>query len=118
MYRLPAIYVGAYAEADAEITLNLWKELKKEIDHQDINSIFDMETELFPCLVSMKFLGVKVDVQKAHTMKQELSQQEAKLIQEVKKETGIDTQIWAARSIAQVFDKLKLDYDKIGRAHV
>jgi DNA polymerase-1 len=98
MYRLPAIYVGAYAEADAEITLNLWKELKKEIDHQDINSIFDMETVLFPCLVSMKFLGVKVDVQKAHTMKQELSQQEAKLIQEVKKETGIDTQICAARS--------------------
>ena len=112
MYRLPAIYVGAYAEADAEITLNLWKELKKEIDHQDINSIFDMETELFPCLVEMKFLGVKVDVQKAHTMKQELSQQEAKLIQEVKKKQELDTQIWAARSIAQVFDKLKLDYDR------
>ncbi len=45
-------------------------------------------------------------------MKQELASQEAKLIQEVKKETGIDTQIWAARSIAQVFDKLKLDYDR------
>ena len=30
MYKLPAIYVGAYAEADAEITLySLWKELKK-----------------------------------------------------------------------------------------
>ena len=46
MYKLPAIYVGAYAEKDAEITLELWKELKKEIDHQDINSIFDLETEL------------------------------------------------------------------------
>ena len=112
MYKLPALYVGAYAEKDAEITLELWQELKKEILHQDIQSIFDLETELFPCLVSMKFLGVKVDVQKAHTMKQELSQQEAKLIQTVKKETGIDTQIWAARSIAQVFDKLKLDYDR------
>ena len=30
----------------------------------------------------------------------------------MKKETGVDTQIWAARSIAQVFDKLKLDYDR------
>ena len=112
MYKLPALYVGAYAEKDAEITLELWQELKKEILHQDIQSIFDMETELFPCLVSMKFLGVKVDVEKAHTMKQELAKQEAKLIQAVKKETGIDTQIWAARSIAQVFDKLKLDYDR------
>ena len=65
MYKLPAIYVGAYAEKDAEITLELWQELKKEILHQDIQSIFDMETELFPCLVSMKFLGVKVDVEKS-----------------------------------------------------
>jgi len=112
MYKLPAIYVGAYAEKDAEITLELWQELKKEIIHQDIQSIFDLETELFPCLVAMKFRGVRVDVQKAHTMKQELASQEDKLIQTVKKETGIDTQIWAARSIAQVFDKLKLDYDR------
>ena len=112
MYKLPAIYVGAYAEKDAEITLELWQELKKEILHQDIQSIFDLETELFPCLVAMRFRGVRVDVQKAHTMKQELAQQEAKLIQKVKKETSIDTQIWAARSIAQVFDKLKLDYDR------
>ena len=29
MYKLPAIYVGAYAEKDAEITLELWQELKK-----------------------------------------------------------------------------------------
>jgi DNA polymerase I-like protein with 3'-5' exonuclease and polymerase domains len=112
MYKLPAIYVGAYAEKDAEITLELWIELKKEIDHQDINSIFDLETELFPCLIDMKFLGVRVDVQAAHTMKQNLASQEDMLIQEVKKQTGIDTQIWAARSIAQVFDKLKLDYDR------
>jgi DNA polymerase I-like protein with 3'-5' exonuclease and polymerase domains len=112
MYKLPAIYVGAYAEKDAEITLELWQELKKEILHQDIQSIFDLETELFPCLVAMRFRGVRVDVQKAHTMKQELASQEDKLIQQVKKATGIDTQIWAARSIAQVFDKLKLDYDR------
>jgi len=112
MYKLPAIYVGAYAEKDAEITLALWQELKKEIDHQDINSIMDMETELFPCLIDMKFKGVCVDVEAAHKLKQELASQEDILIQAVKKETGIDTQIWAARSIAQVFDKLKLEYDR------
>ena len=112
MYKLPAIYVGAYAEQDASVTLDLWKELKKEIDHQDINSIMDMETELFPCLVDMKFKGVCVDVQGAHTLKKDLASQENILIQAVKKETGIDTQIWAARSIAQVFDKLNLDYDR------
>ena len=112
MYKLPAIYVGAYAEKDAEITLELWQELKKEILHQDIESIFDMETELFPCLVDMRFLGVRVDVTAANQLKKELTRKEESLLHQVKKETGVDTQIWAARSIAQVFDKLKLDYDK------
>ena len=117
MYKLPAIYVGAYAEQDASVTLDLWKELKKEIDLQDINSIMDMETELFPCLVDMKFKGVCVDVEGAHILKKDLASQEDILIQAVKKETGIDTQIWAARSIAQVFDKLKLDYDRTEKSH-
>jgi len=112
MYKLPAIYVGAYAEKDAEITLELWQELKKEILHQDIQSIFDMETQLFPCLVDMRFLGVRVDVEAANQLKKELTTREELLLHQVKKETGVDTQIWAARSIAQVFDKLKLDYDK------
>ena len=111
MYKLPAIYVGAYAEKDAEITLELWKELKKEIQHQDINSIFELETELFPCLVDMRFLGVRVDVQAAHQLKEKLIEEEKALLLEVKKQSGVDTQIWAARSIAQVFQKLDLPYD-------
>ena len=51
-----------------------------------------------------------VDVERAHKLKRELSQQEALLLEEVKKQTGIDVQIWAARSIAKVFDKLSLTY--------
>jgi DNA polymerase I-like protein with 3'-5' exonuclease and polymerase domains len=111
MYKLPAIYVGAYAEKDAEITLELWQELKKEILHQDIQSIFELETELFPCLVDMRFLGVRVDVEAAHQLKETLSAKEKECLLKVKKETGVDTQIWAARSIAQVFQKLNLPYD-------
>ena len=111
MYKLPAIYVGAYAEKDAELTLELWQELKKEILHQDIQSIFDLETELFPCLVDMRFLGVRVDEEAAHKLKQQLIAQEKECLQKVKTETQIDVQIWAARSIAQVFQKLSLPYD-------
>jgi DNA polymerase I-like protein with 3'-5' exonuclease and polymerase domains len=112
MYKLPAMYVGAYAEKDAQLTYELWQELKKEIIHQDIQSIFDLETELFPCLVDMRFLGVRVDVLAAHQLKDKLSLQEKECLLEVKKETGVDTQIWAARSIAQVFEKLHLPFDR------
>ena len=112
MYKLPAMYVGEYAERDAEMTLELWQEMKKEIQHQDIQSIFDLETELFPCLVDMRFLGVRVDIQAATQLKEKLSSEEKECLLKVKKETGVDTQIWAARSIAQVFEKLRLPFDR------
>ena len=112
MYKLPAMYVGAYAEKDAEITLELWKYLKQEIINQDLKSIFDLETQLFPCLVDMRFLGVRVDIPKAHKLKKTLIAEEKECLLEVKKETGVDAQIWAARSIAQVFEKLSLPFDR------
>ena len=112
MYKLPAMYVGQYAEKDAAITLQLWQYLKTEIVKQDIQSIFDLEIELFPCLVDMRFLGVRVDVDGAHQLKQKLVGREQSSLLAVKKETGIEPQIWAARSIAKVFEKLKLPYDR------
>ena len=112
MYKLPAMYVGEYAERDAEMTLQLGEEMKKEIYSQDIEDIFKLETELFPCLVDMRFLGVRVDVEGAHKLKENLLAQEKECLQKIKKETGLDTQIWAARSIAKVFQKLNLPFDR------
>ena len=112
MWQLPAMEVGSYAEKDAELTLELWQIFKKEITYQDIESIFNLETDLFPCLVDMRFLGVRVDVERAHKLKQDLQYQENLLLSQIKKESNIDVQIWAARSIAKVFDKLKLPYER------
>ena len=112
MYKLPALYVGAYAEKDAELTLKLWLELKKEIELQDITSIFQLELELFPCLVEMRFLGVRVNQEQAAIEKKTLVEQEKKMLGEVLVNTGIEVQIWAARSIAKVFDKLGLPYER------
>jgi DNA polymerase I-like protein with 3'-5' exonuclease and polymerase domains len=117
MWQLPAMEVGSYAEKDAEITLELWQMFKKEIIHQDIESIFNLETELFPCLVDMRFKGVRVDVERAHLLKQQLIQQEQLLLLDIKKETGLDIEMWAARSIAKMFDQLKLHYDKTEKSN-
>ena len=113
LYKLPAMYVGEYAEKDASLTLELFKRLSTEIKKENLIEIFNLETELFPCLVDMKFKGVRVDVQKAHELKRKLTEQEKQFLLEIKKETQIDVQIWAARSIATVFDKLNLPYKEL-----
>jgi len=65
----------------------------------------------------MKFKGVRVDVEAAHKLKTTLLAQEKQSLQEIKKETGIDTQIWAARSIAKVFEKLHLPFDRTDKTN-
>jgi DNA polymerase I-like protein with 3'-5' exonuclease and polymerase domains len=115
MYKLPAMYVGAYAEKDAELALRLFNLLSETIKTEDLSEIFKLETDLFPCLIDMKIKGVRVDIEKAHQTKEKLLGQETALLQEIKKETQIDTQIWAARSIAKVFEKLKLPYERTAK---
>ena len=117
MWQLPAHEVGAYAEKDAELTFKLWQHLKKllmepDADGKDLQNIFNLETDLFPCLVDMRFLGVRVDSQRAHTLKKELTTKEERLIHQIKLDTGVETQIWAARSIEKVFQKLNLPYER------
>jgi DNA polymerase I-like protein with 3'-5' exonuclease and polymerase domains len=112
MWKLPAMYVGNYAERDAQLTLNLWRAMQKELSDQDLGAIFELETDLFPCLVDMRFLGVKINVEGAHKLKEKLAGEEKELLQKIKKETQVDVQIWAARSIEKVFQKLSLSYER------
>jgi len=109
MWQLPSMYVGKYAERDAELTLALWKVMQKELSDQDLGSIFELETDLFPCLVDMRFKGVRVNVEGAYAMKKQLVAEEEVILLKIKGETNIDTQIWAARSVANVFDMLKIE---------
>ena len=86
MYKLPAMYVGEYAEQDADLTLKLWQEMKKQMYHEeDVEDIFKLETELFPCLVDMRFLGVRVDTQAAFELKQQLVEEEKECLLQNKK---------------------------------
>jgi DNA polymerase I-like protein with 3'-5' exonuclease and polymerase domains len=110
------MFVGQYAERDAESTLKLWQRLKVELYNQELMDIFNLETKLFPCLVDMRFKGVKVDLEKAQNIKLNLIKREETLIKKIKDLTGVEVEIMAARSIAKAFDKLKLPYDRTAKS--
>ena len=117
MWRMPAMFVGQYAERDAESTLKLWQTLKRELYNQELMDVFTLETDLFPCLVDMRFKGVRVDLEKSQKIKLNLIKREETLIKKIKDLTGVDVEIMAARSIAKAFDKLKLPYDRTAKSN-
>ena len=116
MWRLPALFVGQYAERDAESTLKLWQRLENELYKEELWDVFNLETKLFPCLVDMRFKGVRVNLQKADETKKFLINKEEKLLKKITDLTGVKVEIMAARSIAKAFDKLKLPYDRTAKS--
>ena len=112
MWQLPPRYVGKYAEQDALITLKLWDNLRKKITQEECSSIFELETDLLPVLFEMKTKGVRVDVEKAHQTKKDLTKIEKSLIDEIVKETGVVVEPWVATSVAKVFDAVGLPYSR------
>ena len=112
MYKLPPMYVGPYAEQDADLTLKLWQYFKTEIIKQELTSVFNLETELFPCLLDMKWKGVCVNLEKADSIKRSLEKREKTFLSRIKQDSGFEVDIWAAKSIAKAFDKLNIPYER------
>ena len=123
MHKLPASVVKEYAKQDVALTLKLWNLFNKELDkvlhtkedgeQKTCRKIFELETKLFPCLVDMKFKGVKIDVQKAIHFGKRLEKRRDNLINIIKKRTTVDLQIWAAASIKKLLNQQKItDYKK------
>ena len=112
LWRLPAGYVGFYAEQDAGLTLRLWQHFKTEISKQSLHDVWEMEMELLPILIETRMTGIRVNEEKAASLKKEFKGKESEVLGQIKKQTTLDVDIWAARSVAQVFDRIGVDYPR------
>jgi DNA polymerase I-like protein with 3'-5' exonuclease and polymerase domains len=112
LWRMPAGFVGHYAEQDAALTYKLWQYFKPIIIKENLQDVFDMEMDLLPILIDMRMTGLRVDLDKIKILKKEFITDENKILKEIKEMTGMGVDIWANRSVARAFDHLGLDYPK------
>ena len=112
MWKMPAMYVGPYAEVDAVLTLELWNYFSTMLGKEDLWSIANIELDLLPCLVDMTMRGVRIDVNRVERTRDMLLKREKEVMKEVKRITGTDVEIWAAQSLSKAFDKLDISYPK------
>ena len=112
LWKLPAMYVGAYAEQDAALTLKLWHHLKTLIKKEEVESIFNLEIALLPVLIDLTYQGIRFDRPKCEQLIDDFKRRENEHIKQIKLISGEKVDIWAAASIAKAFDKLSLAYPK------
>ena len=112
LWKLPAMYVGDYAEQDAALTLKLWYHLQTLLRKEEVESIFGLETEMLPILIDLTFKGIRFDREKAEKLIKDMKRQEQQLLMDIKKEVGTHIDIWAATSVATAFDKVGIVYPR------
>lgn len=61
MWRLPARYVGPYAEQDAASTLELSSRLLPQIAAQGCEEAYRLEMDLVPMIIEMRRRGIRID---------------------------------------------------------
>jgi DNA polymerase I-like protein with 3'-5' exonuclease and polymerase domains len=73
IWRAPPCLVGPYAQGDVDGPLLVWEKQKALLAEQDLSSLFDLETSLIEPLVHMRQRGVRVDVEYAKRLDDELT---------------------------------------------
>ena len=112
LWKLPAMYVGTYAEQDAVLTLKLWQAFKPLLRREEVESVFKLETDVFPVLFEITFRGIRFDRKRCEQLIDQMVKREKELHRMIKTTVGTSVDIWAAASIAKAFDTLGLAYSK------
>jgi len=112
LWKLPAMHVGEYAEQDAALTLKLWHHFKALIKKDEVESIFNLETEVLPVLVDTTLKGVRFDRVRCEHEMTVMRSKEFEILNYLKEQAGMKVDIWAAQSIAAAFDRLGVQYPR------
>lgn len=99
LWKLHAKYVGKYAEDDAMLPLQIMEHQWKEMKKQNLFLIYDLEWQLIPILLEMRFKGVRVDLEKADKYSKEWKIKEEKLRMSLKKEIGYDIDVFSPQAL-------------------
>lgn len=115
LWRLPARYVGAYAEQDVTSPLEILRRQEAEIEKRGLREIWDLETDVVPCLVRMHRRGVKIDFDRLAQVEQWTLDQEKEAYDLIHRETMIKIgsgDIWSAAAIAPALEAIGI---RLGR---
>jgi DNA polymerase I-like protein with 3'-5' exonuclease and polymerase domains len=93
LWKLPARYVGLYAEGDAIRPLQLLKRQEEQLREQGLWKVWDLESAVLPCLVRLRRRGVPVDFDRLDKVERFSKAEEAIAWSEIQRITGVSIRV-------------------------
>jgi DNA polymerase I-like protein with 3'-5' exonuclease and polymerase domains len=118
LWRLPAHYVGPYAETDAARTLELFESLDPIIDQEGTRAAYRLECDLLPMVLEMRRRGIRVDQTAAENARDLILKKRDAALSELsdKLEAGVEMQnLRSPGWLAARFDAHRLTYPRTER---
>lgn len=115
LWRLPAKFVGPYAEVDASATLALWENLDPILDREGTRAAYRLETALLPMVHEMRRRGIRIDIAAAERARDLLRQKRDATFAELSERLGVRVgmeEIGRNKWLAETFDTQKIAYPR------
>jgi DNA polymerase I-like protein with 3'-5' exonuclease and polymerase domains len=115
LWRLPARYVGPYAEQDTVATLQLADLMDVEIDKQGVRLAYRLEMDLLPLIHEMRRRGIRVDLGAADREQKKFRSTREEALRELSDKLGQTTGIHEIRQnswLEMTFDAEKVSYPR------
>ena len=115
MWKLPARFVGAYAEEDTRLPLNILRRQEREIDDQDLWRVYDLESRLLPVLTKLRRRGVRIDTDRLEQIERWAYAKEAEALARVRAATGVKIavgDVWKPEALAPALEYIGIRLNK------
>lgn len=111
LWRLPARYVGPYAEQDVRTTRELFRRYMPRLAAEQLTEVYDLERELLPLLIDMRARGIRIDMNEAERLWDHTHGLEVETRKRIKWRFGVDIgKPKSAAELARACDALGLRY--------
>lgn len=102
LWRLPAKFVGPYAEADSLQALKLHEKMEDELRKESMIELFTVEMKMVKLSIEMRKRGIRVDIPAAEKLNRDWIQKQEELEKEIKKITGFPVKPSDAKDLKKV----------------
>jgi DNA polymerase I-like protein with 3'-5' exonuclease and polymerase domains len=117
IWQLHADEVAAYGRKDADLPIRIFQKQEILLRDENLWDVFELETQLVDVIVAMRQKGIPVNLHRAEQIAKQLSDEQQRAMEAVKKFAERDVDIWSNQDIEDVCARLKLDYPKTDKGN-
>ncbi|MHA2429147.1 MAG: DNA polymerase, partial [Candidatus Hermodarchaeia archaeon] len=99
LYKLHPKFVGPYAVGDTDLTLAAHFDQLKDIEADDLHRVYELESRLSPILWDMRLRGVRVDIDKAERLNNELNKRLGELLKSIEEQSDVSIDPFSSQSL-------------------